>query len=89
MLARHSEHPEDDILNAETFRRMLFVIVFRGSDLGGGEIFCTSPGRPCGPPSLLYNGNGVVPGSKAAGRGVDHPPTSSAPNPPVDIRGLF
>ena len=30
----------------------------------GGEIFRTSLDRPCGPPSLLYNGYRVFPGSK-------------------------
>ena len=39
-----------------------------------GEIFRTRPDRPWGPPSLLYNGYGVFPGVKAAGRGADHPP---------------
>jgi hypothetical protein len=34
---------------------------------GGGEIFSTRPDRPWGPPSLLYNGYRVIPGSKAAG----------------------
>jgi hypothetical protein len=28
----------------------------------GGEIFHTCPDRPCGPPSLLYNGYRVFPG---------------------------
>jgi hypothetical protein len=39
----------------------------RGSNPGGGEIFRTRPDRPWGPPSLLYNGYQVLPGSKAAG----------------------
>ena len=42
------------------------------------EIFRTRPDRPWGPPSLLYNGYRVIPGGKAAGRSVEHPPTSSA-----------
>ena len=33
----------------------------------GGEIFCTRPDRPWGPPSLLNNGYRVFPGGKAAG----------------------
>ena len=33
----------------------------------GGEIFRTCPDRPCGLPSLLYNGYRVFPGVKAAG----------------------
>ena len=35
-----------------------------GSNPGGGEIFRTCPGRPWGPPSLLYNEYRVFPGSK-------------------------
>jgi hypothetical protein len=31
----------------------------------GGEIFRTSPDRPWGPPSLLYNGYRVFPGGRA------------------------
>jgi hypothetical protein len=46
---------------------------------GGGDIFRTRPDRPWGPPSLLYNGYLVsFPGVKRPGRGVDHPPSSSA-----------
>jgi hypothetical protein len=46
---------------------------------GGGEIFCTRPDRPCGQASLLYNEYRVsFPGVKRPGRGVDHPPSSSA-----------
>ena len=38
----------------------------------GGEIFCTRPDRPCGPPCLLlYNGYRVsFPGVKRPGRAV-------------------
>jgi len=32
-----------------------------------GEIFCTNPDHPRGPPSLLYNGSRVFPGGKMAG----------------------
>jgi hypothetical protein len=39
----------------------------RGSNPGVGENFRTRPDRPWGPPSLLYNGYRVFPGSKAAG----------------------
>jgi hypothetical protein len=38
-----------------------------GLNPGGGEIFRTSPDRPWGLPSLLYNGYRVIPGGKAAG----------------------
>jgi len=45
----------------------------------GGEIFHTCPDRPCGPPSLLYNGYLVFPGGKERpGRDADPSPTSSA-----------
>ena len=46
---------------------------------GGGEIFRTSPDRPWGPTSLVYNVYLVTfPGVKQAGRGVNHPPSPSA-----------
>jgi len=35
-----------------------------GSNTGGGEIFCTCPDRPWGPPSLLYYGYRAFPGGK-------------------------
>jgi hypothetical protein len=44
----------------------LFLTV-RGSNPVGGGIFRTRPDRPWGPPSLLYNGYRVFPGSKAVG----------------------
>jgi hypothetical protein len=45
----------------------------------GGEIFCSRPDRPWGPPSLLCNGYRVsFTGVNRPGRGVDHPPSSSA-----------
>jgi hypothetical protein len=34
----------------------------RRSNTDGGEIIRNYPDRPCGPPSLLYNGNRVFPG---------------------------
>jgi hypothetical protein len=40
----------------------------------GAEIFCSRPDRPWAPPSLLHNGYRV----SFPGRGVDHPPPSSA-----------
>jgi len=50
-----------------------------GIDPCGGEIFCTCPDRPWGPPSLLYNGYGVFPGGKELpGRVADPSPPSSA-----------
>ena len=51
----------------------------QGSNPGVGEISCSHPDRPWSPPSLLYNGYRVsFPGVKRLGRGVDHPPPSSA-----------
>ena len=45
----------------------------------GGEIFRTCRDRPWGPPSLLYNGYRVFPGSKEQpGRDADPSPSSSA-----------
>jgi hypothetical protein len=50
-----------------------------GIEFRGGEIFRTCPDRPCGPPSLLYNGYRVFPGSrKRLGRNADPSPLSSA-----------
>jgi hypothetical protein len=50
-----------------------------GSKPCKGEIFRNRPHRPWGPPNLLYNGYRVsFPGVKRLGRGVNHPPTSSA-----------
>ena len=44
-----------------------------------GEIFRTCSERPWGPPSLLYNGYRVFPGSKERpGRDADPSPPSSA-----------
>ena len=44
-----------------------------------GGIFRTSPDRPWGPPSLLYNGYQVFPGGKVLpGRDADPSPPSSA-----------
>jgi len=64
-----------------------------------GEIFCPSPGRPWGPPSLLYNGyRASFQGVKRPGRGVHHQ-TQLAPRlknqysntstPPLGLHGLF
>jgi hypothetical protein len=50
-----------------------------GSKPGGSEIFRARTNRPCVPPSLLYNGyRAFFPGVKRPGRGVNHPPLSSA-----------
>ena len=46
------------------------------------EIFRTCPGRPWGPPNLLYKGFRVSPRIKRPGCSVDHPSVSS-----VEIKG--
>jgi hypothetical protein len=71
----------------------------RESKSGRGEIFCTRPERPWGPPSLLHNGYQVsFPGVKRQGRGVDHPPhlaprlkkrQSYTSTPPLNLCGLL
>ena len=50
----------------------------RGSNPGEGEIFCTCPDQPCGPPSLLYNGYWVFPG----GGGKELLGHDTVPSPP-------
>ena len=50
-----------------------------GIESCGGEIFRICPGRPWGPPNLLYNGYRVFPGGKERpGRDADPSPPSSA-----------
>jgi hypothetical protein len=44
----------------------------------GSRFFRIRPDRPWGPPILLYMGTGTLPGVKRPGRGVHHPPPSSA-----------
>ena len=64
---------------AQSVWRLATGWTVRGSNPGGGEIFRTRPDRPWGPPSLIYNGYPVpFQGVKRPGRGVDHPPPSSA-----------
>ena len=51
----------------------------RGSSPGGGRDFRSCPDQLWGPPSLLYNGYRVFPGSKERpGRDADPSPPSSA-----------
>jgi hypothetical protein len=64
---------------AQSVQRLATGRTVRGSNPGGGEIFRTRPDRLWGPPSLLYNGYRLsFPGVKRPGRGVNHPPPSSA-----------
>jgi len=60
---------------AQSAQRLASV---RWSNPGGGEIFRTWPHRPWGPPSLLYNGYRVFPGTKRPRRDADYPYPSSA-----------
>jgi hypothetical protein len=52
---------------AQSVYRLTTGWTVRRPNPGGGEIFCTRPDRPWGPPSLLYNGYRVFLGGKAAG----------------------
>ena len=56
-----------------------YVLDGPGIESWWGEIFRTSPDRPWGPPSLLYNEYRVFPGGKVLpGRDADPSPPSSA-----------
>ena len=64
-------------------RELLTPIYDYGLDGTGiesrGARFSARPDRPCGPPSLLYNGYRVFPGGKVrSGRAADHSPPSTA-----------
>ena len=52
---------------AQSVQRLATGWTVQGLNPGRGEIFCTHPDRPWGPPSLVYNGYWVFPGGKAAG----------------------
>jgi hypothetical protein len=60
---------------AQSGQRLATGWTVRGSNPGGGEIFRTCPDRPWGPPTPLYNGYRVLPGSrKRPGRDTDPSP---------------
>ena len=61
---------------AQSVQRLATGWTVRGSNPGGGEIFCTCPDRPWGPSSLLYNGHRVFPG------GEERPGCDADPSPP-------
>jgi hypothetical protein len=63
---------------AQSVQRLAMGSKVRGSNPGGGEIFRTSPDRPWGQPSFLYNGNGSSRRVKRPGSGVEQPLPSSA-----------
>jgi hypothetical protein len=64
---------------AQSAQRLATGWMVRGTNPGGGEMFRTCPDRPWGPPSLLYNGYRVFPGSKERpGPDADPSPPSSA-----------
>ena len=52
---------------AQSVQRLATGWTVRGSNPGGGRDVRTRPDGPRGPPSLLYVGYQVFPGSKAAG----------------------
>jgi hypothetical protein len=57
---------------AQSVQRQATGRPIQGSNPGGGEILRTSPDRPRGSPSFLYNGYCVFPGgSKRPGRDAD------------------
>ena len=84
---------------AQSVQRIGTGWAVRGSNPSGNEILRTRPDRPCGPPSLLYNGYRLTfPGVKRSGRGVNNPPhlasklkkeQSYTSTPLMDLRGLF
>jgi hypothetical protein len=57
----------------QSVKRLDTGLTFRESNSRGGEIFRTCSVRPCGAPSLLYNGTVSFPGLKWPGLGVEHP----------------
>jgi hypothetical protein len=77
-------HQIHDILKgrtgiAQSIWRLATCWTVRGSDpIGGGEIFRTCSDQPWGYPASCAMDTGTFPGVKRAGRGVDHPPPSSA-----------
>jgi hypothetical protein len=56
---------------AQSVQLLLTGWTVRGSNPGGGEIFCTRPDRPWGPPSHLYNGCRVFPSSAEVKESVE------------------
>ena len=61
------------------YRESLRAFKVWGSHPSGSEIFRTPPELHSGLPSLLYSGYRVsFAGVKRTGRGLDHPPPSSA-----------
>jgi hypothetical protein len=61
---------------AQSVQRFAAGWTVRRSNLRGGEIFRTRPGRPRDLPSLLYNGYRVFPGGKV------RPGPDTDPSPP-------
>ena len=61
---------------AQSVLRLATGWTVRESNPRGSEIFRTCPDRPCGPPTLLYNGYRVFPGGK------ERPVCEADPSPP-------
>jgi hypothetical protein len=60
-------------------KRLATDWIVRASNSGEGEIFRTRLDQVWGSPTFLYIVHRVsFPGGKRSGRGVDHPPPSSA-----------
>ena len=59
---------------AQSLQRLVTGWRVRGSNPGGGEIFCTGLHFLWGVPTLLYHGYRVIPWVNLPGRGADHPP---------------
>jgi len=89
----------DSVGIAQSVQPLATGSTVRGSYAGGCETFRSRPDRPWGPPSLLYNGYRVFPGSKAAGA-WRWPPTPHlaqrlkkeyryTSTPFLDLRSLF
>ena len=81
----NKDYRDDGFIKTETYPSQVCdkcdreLQLVQGSNPGGGEIFCTCPDRPWGPPSLLYNGYRVFPGGKEqSGHDADPSPPASA-----------
>ena len=71
-------HTHTHNTNLKSSGRLLFE-QSDGSNPGGCQIFRSRPGRPWGPPSLLFKGYWVsLPGVKRQERDVDHLTSSRA-----------
>jgi len=84
----HTDNKSTSDITVNTINTMLLLGIAtgyrldsQGSNPSGGEIFCTCPDLPWGPPSLLYNGYRVFPGGK------EQPRRDTDPSPPSSAVG--